>query len=60
MLWGDPNNNLTVDTIWGWETIDVSGDVLAGWLDVAVCGVNEVFAIGGSDAGVPGTVTVGG
>ena len=60
MLLGDSNNNLTVDTIWGWETTDVSGDVLAGWLDVAVCGVNEVFAIVGSEAGVPGTVTVAG
>ena len=59
-MWGDSNNNLTVDTIWGFETIDVSGDVLAGSLDIAVCGVNEVFAIGGSDAGVPGTVTVAG
>ena len=59
-MWGDSNNKLTVDTIWGWETIDVSGDVLAGLLGVAVCGVNEVFAIGGSEAGVPGTVTVAG
>ena len=60
MRWGNSNNKLTVNSICGWETIDVSGDVLGGWLDVAVCGVNEVFAIGGSEAGVPGTVTVAG
>ena len=59
-MWGDSNNKLTVDNIWGWETIDVSGDVLAGWRDVAVCGVNEVFVIGGSEAGVPRSVTVAG